>query len=297
LRVVLVYNPRSGRGRALGAAQTFARALADRGHETSLVEADAEAGARSGRRDAGALVIVGGDGTLHHAVAALLDDDHAGPPPPLYHLPLGTQNLFARELGMTADPRRLDGLLAAGRPRTLDEGVSNARPFLHMCRVGPDAGVHARLHAGASEGGRRRPISHRSYIGPIARELVHLKMPVLSLSVDGIPVVDHKAGMAVIGNSRCYAMRFDPAARASMSDGLLDTVFYPARGRASIVGWGIASRLGCHTRVRSLLYRTGTRIEISSDGPTPYQLDGELFHAPQGRLCVSIRPGALRVWA
>lgn len=301
LRVILVFNPRSGRGLALGATRRFADALSGLGHETRVLEAGTGEGLYAATRGADALVVAGGDGTLHHAVAELMQAQPEAQPddlPGLYHLPLGTENLFARELGMTADPRRLHGLLSERRPRTLDVGICNGRPFVLMCSVGPDSGVLARVHAAASKDGRRRPISHRAYIVPMIEELFALKLPVLSVSIEGESVIRERAGMLVVGNCRRYAMRIDPAVRASMSDGLLDAVFFPARGRAAILRWALASRLGWHTRLRSLFYRTARRIEVSAGGrPIAFQLDGELFDAPDGRLSISVLPDVLRVWA
>lgn len=301
MRVVLVYNPRSGRGLARGASRAFADGLSGLGHEVTVLEAGGGEDLRAAAHDADALVIAGGDGTLHHAVVELIDtttDVEPGATPGLYHLPLGTQNLFARELGMTADPHHLHRLMTTGRPRALDVGLCNGRAFLLMCSVGPDSGVLARLHAAASENGRRRPITHRSYILPMLREWWSLNMPVLNITIDGTAAVSERAGMVVIGNSRRYAMRFNPAVRASMSDGVLDAVFLPARGRAAMLGWALLTRLGWHTGFRSMVYRTGRQIEVSNGGkPTAFQLDGELFESADGRLAVSVLPGALRVWA
>ena len=143
MRVVLVYNPRSGRGLALGASRSFAEALSDLGHEVKVLEAGSGEDLRTAAEGTDAIVIAGGDGTLHHAVVELLDAGKGADTskvPGLYHLPLGTQNLFARELGMTADPLHLHRLMTTGRPRSLDVGLCNGRAFLLMCSVGPDSG-------------------------------------------------------------------------------------------------------------------------------------------------------------
>src|SRR6185295_12593670 len=158
------------------------------------------------------------------AVAGLIraGTDGAIGQPGLYHLPLGTENLFARQFAMTPDPADLHRILELGRSRTVDVGLCNGRAFVLMCGIGPDAGVLARLNAASSENGRRKPITHRSYIRPIIAELMSLRPPVLTLSVNGETAARETAGFLVVGNSRQYAMRFDPAINASMSDGLLD---------------------------------------------------------------------------
>jgi diacylglycerol kinase (ATP) len=298
LRIAVIYNPMSGRGRAAGAAAGFAEGLRKLGHEVSLLEAGLGAALKAG--GAGAVVIAGGDGTLHHAVAELVGAVERGElaeAPALYQMPLGTENLFAREFGMTADPRRLHRLLAAGNPRPLDVGLCNGRAFVLMCGVGPDASILMRLNAAADRGGRRGPIRRRAYLGPILAELLALRLPVLTVAVDGRALVTGRSGLLVVGNSRQYAMRVDPAVRASMSDGVLDSVFFPARGKVAVLAWLAAARLRLHVRTARLIYATGRRIEVSADGPIPYQLDGEAFESDTGKLLISVRPGALRVWA
>src|SRR5678815_1398252 len=94
-------------------------------------------------------------------------------------------------------------------------------PFVLMCSLGPDASVMRRL-----DEARRGPISHLSYIRPILAELRDPCLPRVTIEVDGKRVVDGQTGMVVIANSRQYAIRIDPAYKASMTDGLLDMVFF-----------------------------------------------------------------------
>jgi diacylglycerol kinase (ATP) len=298
LRVVVLYNPRSGRGRGARAAARFADGLERFGNQAVRIEVG-DPGLAGALAGASALAVVGGDGTLHHTLAGLVEGGRgAADIPGIYHVPMGTENLFAREFGMTDDPARLNGLLEAGACRAIDLGECNGRVFVLMCGVGPDAGVLARLNAGSQVGGRRGPISPRSYVRPVLAELMSLNLPILTVRLDGRTIVDRQSGLMVIGNSRQYAWRVDPAVRASMTDGLLDVVFFPARGRGEMLGWALACRMRRHTRSRSLIYQTGRKVEVSTEGgQAAYQLDGEAFTSPDGCFSILVRPGALRVWA
>jgi len=292
-RIAVLFNPRSGRGRGAVTADAFAAALTGAGHEVAGASVD-DPGCdlRSGYD---VLVLGGGDGTVNHSIARCVE---AGVP--LYQIPMGTENLFARGFGMTRDPAVLLRSIERWRVDEIDvasiatAGAAAGRQFLLMCSVGPDAGVVHRL-AGARSGA----ISHLSYAAPIARELLRPSLPALTVEVDGEKLVDGRAGMLVVANSREYGVRLNPASRALMSDGLLDVVFFPASASISLVRWLMVARLGLHTRSSKLLYRTGRAVRIESAGRTaPFQLDGEMGGrigaADEGAL-VTLREGAMRV--
>src|SRR5204863_2682472 len=76
-------------------------------------------------------------------------------------------------------------------------------------------------------------------------------------------------------NSRQYGWRLNPAGRASMSDGLLDVAYFPARGRRDLVRWALLCRLQKHLDNPRLIYRTGRQVEIACDQPQHFQLDGD----------------------
>ncbi len=194
---------------------------------------------------------------MHHAAAAAAE---AGVP--VYHYPLGTENLFAREFGMSRDVERLAAGVAAWKVREVDlptlrrEGHEEF-PFLIMASLGPDAGVVARLTAT-----RRGPISHLSYLGPGLREFFAPMLPDLRVLVDGREVVAGGRGMLVVANMRQYGVRLDPAIAAQPDDGQLDVVFFPASGSARLVVWLAASRLRRHTANRRLVYERGGKVEV-----------------------------------
>ncbi|XHC26255.1 MAG: diacylglycerol/lipid kinase family protein [Phycisphaerales bacterium] len=229
MKLVIVFNPISGRGEGPRLAQVLQRELGTRGdgHEVVLfevgpaavrrdlvpvLEGQPEPGANSKRtHPADGLIVIGGDGTVHSCAkpAAVTST-------PLYHFPTGTENLFAREFGMDRDLRTvraaIDNLMQhelAGRPMPrIDLAECNGRSFLLMASVGVDANIVNRLC-------RKRTgrISHFSYAPHILAELIRPWSRPMTITVDGQTVVERRKGMAVVANSRQYAMRVDPAQR------------------------------------------------------------------------------------
>ncbi|RAU22557.1 sphingosine kinase [Paramagnetospirillum kuznetsovii] len=107
MRLALVINRSSGRFRAASpeaTATAVADALCQSGHQTETHLVGRRLLARTlsvlaSRQDLDAVVVGGGDGTILTAVVAGLGRDK-----PLGILPMGTLNLFARDLGLPADP-------------------------------------------------------------------------------------------------------------------------------------------------------------------------------------------------
>lgn len=272
------------------------RAIRLAGHDALMVPA-AHAAELSGRPATGdlALFIVGGDGTVHRTLDVASRHDRA-----IYHVPMGTENLFSREFGMTGDLDLAVRSLNRPRVRTIDltscthEGVAPTT-FALMCSVGPDAGVIRRLTAR-----RTGPIRHASYVVPIAHELFDLRLPPLTIEADGSTLVAHEPGMVVVANSRQYAMRLDPAPMAEMSDGLLDVVFFPARSRVELLTHLLAARLRRAIEQPGVIHRRVREVRLTSpEANTPYQLDGEAGRtvpdAPRLDLRVRVLPAAARV--
>ncbi|EWY39175.1 diacylglycerol kinase [Skermanella stibiiresistens SB22] len=81
--------------------------------------------------DADVVVVGGGDGTVATAAGKLMGTDKA-----LGILPLGTLNLYAKDLGIPLDIREAVPLLARGRIKPMDIGDVNGTVFLNHSVLG-----------------------------------------------------------------------------------------------------------------------------------------------------------------
>lgn len=298
MKVMVLFNPVSGRGLSASAAQEVDVALTSSGHVAVCTPTrlePTEAWLDQALREVELAVIVGGDGAMRMAGAAA-----ARTGTPVYHFPCGTENLFAREFGMNRDPTLLLRAIEKFQTKRVDVGTVNGRAFLLMLSVGFDADV---VHDLAST--RGKSISHWTYFMPILRQFFEWKAPLLRIDVDGRCIVDHQPGFFVVGNSRQYGWRFDPAARAVMDDGVLDAVFFPARGRIELLAWSLRCRARRHLRHPRLKYVTGRQLTLTCDHPLRFQIDGDPpedvpVKEPDGpsqvwRLEIGIRPAELAV--
>jgi diacylglycerol kinase family enzyme len=306
MRIVLLFNPIAGSGKAHATAEAVDRELARAGHSCVLVATQMDPPIRWLDRElegADVLAVVGGDGAVRLASDAALRTGT-----PIYHLPLGTENLFAREFGMRRDARQFLAALERGKLREIDVGFANGHLFLLMVSIGFDAEVIAELTRV-----RRGSISHVAYVRPILSQVFRWKPQPIDLRIDGERVTNGVPGWVIVANCRQYGMRLDFARRASVDDGLLDVVFMPTAAMHQVIRWLLAARVGLHLRSRHLLYRTGRVVEVTTDEPQRVQLDGDLPHHawaapessatpssddliyPSRMLRVTTRPGAIRV--
>lgn len=295
MRVLLLNNPKSGRGTGATAALALGERLRQCGHLVEPMAAGRQLDPSDFRRSlshSDLLVIAGGDGTLHHALSAIIETEI-----PFYHYPLGTENLFTREFGMDRNVETLMRAMERGRVQKCDAGECNGRQFSLMVGVGFDAGVVERL-AAARAGGTSRA----EYLRHAMLELLSPRIPALSVTVDGRSIVDQVRGMLVVANSRQYAARLDPARNADISDGLLDVVFYPHTQAAELAGWLLATAAGSHLDADGLRTGRGKHILISMDEAGPHQIDGEAAGLAPAReadgpfgLDCRVLPGVLNV--
>ena len=302
--LALFFNPIAGKGKARRVAAAADDALQAAGHAVQQVEvgpAAVKSDKDAALRAKHAMAVVGGDGTVH-ALAPLAAKHRV----PLYQLPTGTENLFAREFGMTRDPQRLIDTLRRIDPDDptanvplIDVAVCNKRTFLLMASIGFDANVVHRLAHN-----RRGSISHLSYLPHILAELVLHKPAAMRIEADGRVIVDGEHGWAVVANARQYALRVDPARAADPTDGLLDVVFLPYRRLPALVAWNLRCRFGRQSSSPKLVNAQAQRITIETDRPARYQLDGEAPLDSAGRddlgpattpLEISLNPAALPV--
>lgn len=278
---LLLFNPRSGYGRSRAAAEALSWEVRRAGHDARLEavgpgEADERLDGALAAADAA--VVVGGDGTLHHLLDRLVASGK-----PVYHVPMGTENLFAREFGMDRSSAKLLGALATPRETRVDlaEVTVPGRPprsLAIMLSVGPDAAVTHRV----AEARQRatRAVGHLDFIVPGLKQALRPHFPRFTIRVDGATLVNDRRGMLWVANSRHYALRIDPAIRADMRDGRLDVVFSPCESTVGALAWLVRSRLRNHVASPDLVYATGARVEFEATHEhfaPKIQIDGEAF--------------------
>jgi len=267
--VHLIINPHSGYGNGPHLLTELRAVARSRGIElteyTTRGPADATDHARRVAGQAGLVAVWGGDGTVSEVAAGL-----AGSEVPILACPVGTENLLAKELGISSNPADLADLMLHGRIVDCDLGAINGRSFLMIIGVGFDGEVVRRLSAK-----RTGHISHLSYFWPIWRTFWEHDFPRMRIVADGKEIF-HDYALAFVGNISRYSVGLRICRDARYDDGLLDLVVFSCREQTGLLLHAAWTLLRRHPLKGNVIYRRVRSARIETDRPVPSQVDGEV---------------------
>jgi diacylglycerol kinase (ATP) len=237
------------------------------------------------------IIAGGGDGTANEVVNGMADVPEGLASVRLGIVPLGTINVFARELGLPRDLAGAARTLKEGRELAMDlgraeftaDGQSECRYFLQLAGAGLDA----------------RAVQLVSWelkkkTGPLAYVVAALKalrenQPVIT--VEGAAPVSGQ--LVLLGNGRFYGGSFEVFPGASLRDGLLDVCVMPTVTALRPLQLALGLATGrVHRFWTSHHFRCST-VTIRSSSRVSLQLDGE--YAGELPVTFSVLPQALRV--
>ena len=280
-RVVVLYNPIAGRRRKRRFTATLDR-LRALGCDVEVLATrhagEAEAFARRiGATDCDVLAVAGGDGTINEVVNGLRADA-----PPLAVIPLGTANVFAREMALPSSPARLAAVIAQGEPQAIHVGNANGRRFVQMAGIGFDA----RVVEGIDPDAKRR-FGRVAYAAEIARQWWHYRPARYRVTADG---GTFEGSTVVIAKGRYYGGGFvlDPAADAARPE--LRVCLFLRAGRAPLLRYLVALGTGTLSRRRDVRTVAAREIDVVGEGREGVQLDGDIRATLPCRIAVEPEP-------
>ena len=230
---------------------------------------------------------LGGDGTAMEIAGALAYSDI-----PVGVLPGGTGNLLARALGISRDLRRAVDALLDGDVRRIDLGMVHGRRFAVAAGIGIDATMVAETPSWMK---RRLGVLAYTLIASRAalRAVLRRRFFLTRVVVDG-EVIERRAAAVLFANfGAILENRISFGPDIVCDDGVLDCcIFAPEHlGDAMRIMWRV---LRSDFRPdRSMLYRRGTRFELSTEPVQALQADGELLGSTPA--VITVLPLAARV--
>jgi len=277
--VLILMNPRAGARRAENTILELQQRINAAGYSTRIYS-DLDAVVSTGTQlladgQLRAVVAAGGDGTA----AALVNRMPAKTPIAL--LPLGTENLLAKYLGIERSAEQVCEIICRGLTAELDVGEAGGRLFLLMLGCGFDADVVRRLHHQ-----RTGNIRHWSYAKPILAAIRNYSYPPLRIYfVDDQATPVLTVRWAFIQNLPRYAGGLNFIPDAAGSDGALDICTFESGSLWNGLRYLTAVLCGWHLKWSDCRIRKLQRVRIEADEPVPYQLDGD----PGGTLPVEVQ--------
>jgi lipid kinase, YegS/Rv2252/BmrU family len=278
--VAVLRNPTAGRGRQRGNVAAALRALAEAGHVVKTLDATTRDEAAAATRRAvddgvDALVVIGGDGTVHIGLQAV-----AGTGVALGIVPAGTGNDFARSLGVPVDlaaaGRAIAQALDEGRRTTVDlaritpglTGEPDGAPgrsswwFGAVLAAGFDALVNERANA------MRWPKGRRRYDLAVLAELISMDPRHYRVTLDDDTVLEQPACLVAVGNTPSYGGGLRMCPDADPTDGLLDVIVADPVGRLTLIRLYPSVFRGAHVH-HPAVHRFRTRRVTIESRPRP----------------------------
>lgn len=241
------------------------------------------------------IVAAGGDGTLNEVLNGIGDEPDGFARARLGLLPLGTVNVFARELRIpTAFPQAWQ-VIEAARETRLDlphadfsnaSGQPHRRYFAQLAGAGLDSRAIELV-----DWEQKKSFGPLAYVMAGFKALAEQKSTITASSADAGATGE----LVLVGNGRYYGGSFELFPKADLRDGLLDVTVFPKVNWEILLrsGWGwltdqIHSAAGCHTF-------QAESFSLTSEGRIAFELDGDnVGHLPAR---FSVRRGALRMLA
>jgi YegS/Rv2252/BmrU family lipid kinase len=237
------------------------------------------------------IIAAGGDGTVNEVVNGMGDVPGGFERARLGVLPLGTINVFARELGIPLGLNQaLEVILRGNESRidlaSVDLTVENKTARRYLIQLG-GAGLDSRAVELVSWRLKKKT-------GPLAYVIAGLKAylekhPVITITGE----TSASGELVLLGNGRYYGGSFRFFPNASLGDGILDACVFPKVTLAGVLRVGLGMLTGCPHRFIKSVQIQAREFTLTSPSRVCLEIDGE--NAGELPARVSVMPKALRV--
>lgn len=295
--IALIVNPFAGRGRARARAIVAEGALRGVGnvrrYETEGAGDERRCARQAVADGARVVVVVGGDGSVHHAARGLLDTATAGAPEiPLAVVAAGTGNDWVKSLQTPShDVTAMAARIAAGVTRVVDVGEIDGVPFVNAAGLGFDVEVLERMQRVT------RLRGSAAYVITALRALLGYAGYAASWTRRDGQRSAPRHLLTVFANGGTFGSTFRIAPQAQLDDGLLDLVDITALSPRARPWVFFRAIRGTHLTHPSVTHERGSAWTVTSERPLAFEADGERYEARGATLDVNVRGGALRVIA
>lgn len=239
------------------------------------------------------VVAAGGDGTVNEVLNGIAAARDGLERACLAVLPLGTMNVFSRELGQSLNIQKVwQRLRTAGVERRVDLPVAEYQtpegPVRRHYAQMAGAGVDARA-VRAVDWEEKKRLRAIAYFNAGLRTLRTQRPPVRVQA--GAQSWDVE--QVLIGNGRYYGGSLPVFWRAALNDGVFDLVLLQKTGWLDLARYGWQMLWRTKNPTGGLDYAQAREVTLTGVPDEPLELDGELVGTLPAHL--TLRPNALRV--
>lgn len=277
MRICVIFNP-AARGNK---ARHFRRHLAQIGGQSALKATAAPGDARRLAAEAvkdgfDVIVAAGGDGTVNEVLNGIGDAPGGFEKARLGVLPLGTVNVFARELRMPLKMESAWEHLTRGRERKID------LPYAEFLATGKR--VYFVQLGGAGLDVRAIELvdfSMKKKIGPLAYIVAGLKaLFEKKLQIKATANGSSYTGeLILVGNGKYYGGPFEVFPSADLCDGILDVCIFPRTDLGTLLRCAPDFLLRRKLPEKTVKRFRASSFDLTAESKANFELDGELIGA------------------
>ena len=278
MKLLVVYNPHAGKGRAKSLLPQVQNYLANRqveadflmtereGHATELV-------AQTDLTDYDGVIASGGDGTLFEVLNGYYRNER-NTKPPLGLIPNGTGNAFMKELGLhKSDWQKAIDIIVASQPRQLDVGrfetMGDVHYFINIVGMGFVTDV-------AEAAIPLKWMGNAAYTAATLQKLIKLKAQKYEIEIDG-EVLERQGVFVEVANSRYTGTTFLMAPKAELDDGKLDLILLNEISKVRLLRLFTSIYDGSHINYPEVEYIQAKKISVIEEKPGKLIPDGEVL--------------------
>ncbi len=288
--ISIIFNP-TARGEK---SRAFQRRLGQFGGNVALLptrsSGDAVVLAEQAVRDGSTTVVAaGGDGTVNEVLNGLARAPGGLERARLGVLPLGTVNVFAKELRIPGNLEAAWKIASGQAEQTIDLPEvrfpdGSKRYFVQMAGAGLDS-----VSIGRVSWSLKKKLGPLAYVWACAQTMLQPRPRVVA-ELDGEKI---RGVMVCVGNGRFLGGRYPVFPHARLNDGLLDVVVVPKMTWLTV--FRVFPRLLTDTFANSsaAIHRQVRTLSLSGDDGLPIHVEGDNVGVVPAHITLS--PGVLRV--
>lgn len=273
-KLLFIYNPHAGKGRARGKLAGMLNAFTRAGWLVTAYPTqgpgDAVKAAKELSTQYDRVAVCGGDGTLHEVITGLMSLPESARPP-IGYLPAGTTNDFARNLHLPKGMEDMATLAVTGQPRPVDIGKLEERYFTYVAALGAFTDVSYNTPQTF-----KNALGHLAYVLKGASELSNLTSYHLQIDHDGGTLEGEFIYVMVSNTVSVGGLIGLPSEEVSLQDGLLEAIL--VKRPTSVPQLNAIIRALARQEYSAdsgVLGLHSTRFRVRCDQTVPYTLDGE----------------------
>lgn len=286
-RLLLIVNPISGTKPKDKILPVIESLLREHGYDVDTAVTAAKGDGRRLATEAvgsgyGAVVAVGGDGTVNEVASAMCDTGV-----PMGIIPCGSGNGLARHIGLPSDPEESAKAITPDNVRDCDYCTVNGNKFFCTFGLGFDAAVTKHY----SEQ-RQRGLS--TYLKSAIHEFSHYTPRRYRLTIDG-HTIEEDAFLVACCNASQYGNNAYISPEASIRDGLIDVVILKEASHIQTLLTGVDMLTGLLPYNRKVDIIRTPSLTIEQDVAGSAHVDGEPITLGH-KLSVSCHHGDIKLF-